>query len=443
MSLILIYTAIWLLIFAICRVMIFRFDVMFTGLLFVSALLGTLPLVDYPQAIRFETQFLIVLVHFPICIGFNLIGARSVQGIRTQDHTLLDVPRYPLLETVLIRMAALFVGLSVLKWGLTQQIPLASNILALNEIRSAHSFTQATSDTLGRILSLLSHFGFLYVALSPLYARGSRRKIAFAVLCAVAIADISLSSGGRATIVLLAIVLAATYVSLSRLSLRQILQGGIALSLAFYVLGGLFYLARNPNFAHNPELFLAHNCSGASYHPLIEDAGITIKAMALSSCYFSSPALSLQNFMGAVGSDWTPRLGSYMLSILFREEFVQTRLEIAEIFARLGMATNPWATFSRDLFVDFGYLMSIPALLIGVLLRRLIAAGPLASDLHLARFAVLAAAGFFAAFMSPFIIRPIVYPLMILLVLPLLLPLIQAQRPKNRPTAPRPSATRL
>lgn len=422
-----------MLLFAIQRASLFRFDVMFTFMIFISSLLGALPLVEFWQRIEIETLVLIALSHLCLCVGFNLVVLSRIRTGRESLSKIWPVQRTPLFEAVLYVMAALFLVVSIVSWAAGLKVPILGNIGVLNEIRVTHQFTEASGNFLTRVTALLSHFGFLYVILSPVYARRNVFKIAFVALCGIALVDFSLSTGARALIVFLGLATIATYVSLTRIAARHILGGCLLVIVALYLLGGLFYVARNPNFAINPERFLAHNCVGATFHPFLQDAPVIFKAMTLSSCYFSTPVLAFQNFMEFTEGDWSPRLGSYMLSILFREEFAQTRLELTLIFSNIGMASNPWATFARDLFIDFGFWTPIPALFIGVLFGYLSADNPSRNDVDLARFGILCAAGFIAAFMSPFLIRPIIYPLLITVLLP---PMLSVISPPPQPRIP-------
>ncbi|MEO0487294.1 MAG: O-antigen polymerase [Pseudomonadota bacterium] len=445
MTLVLLYTAFVLAGYALARVGVARFDVVFSLVLFISAFLGTLPLLEYPQEVRFDTQLLMISVHLAVCMGYNALPSKTVavaplaaggnaSASSSRKKGAVDIPRHPLFEKALTTLAGIFVLVSVASWGIDRHIPLSSNVTNLYEIRASHTFVDASGDFFTRWLRLLSHFAFLYVVMSPLYARGSVVRKLFTLLCAIAMIDLSLATGARAAIVFMALATLACYASVNKFTARQMILAGLGAMVMFYVLGGLFYMIRNPYFSSAPELFLRHNCVDAAFHPLFEYSADVVKAMLLSSCYYSSPPLVLQNFLDATRGTWTPRMGSYTFSILFRDEFAQTRLEIADVLTRIGLSTNPWATFTRDLYVDFGYAMALPAFVIGIFLRFLVRWGHQKSDVYLARNAMLALAGFVAAFLSPFVIRQVVYPVLITIALPMLLPLLPSKSRSKTPS---------
>jgi hypothetical protein len=422
MELILLYSGICVLIFLARRINPFRFDFLYTLGLFFSALLAVMPLLDYPTPVRFGTALFLILFHFIMVCSFNILDLNAKPVRKPDWAATTDISRT---SFVLIKWAAIcFCYLSVANSLSNGDVPVLSSIDALAETRSSFDYTSADGNLVERLLDMLSHFGILFLVLSPLYVKYRLISWFLPFLVAIFIVDHSFSSGGRASIILSAIAFVAVYFSLNRMSMRHIFVILLPGVLVFYYFAVLFYMARNPVFYYSQESFLAHNCAGANFHPLIMSASSELKALNLSLCYFSSPPYHFQLFMDQAGWTWQYAYGSYNLGFLFRDEFVEMRLRVADLFQSQGLGANPWSTFARDMFIDYGYFLFGAAFVMGFGIRAIIGVNYRRSDMHLARFGLLASAGFMAPFMSPLLIRPIIYPIMLSFLVPLCVALV-------------------
>jgi hypothetical protein len=393
-------------------VSVFRFDAVYTLSMLFGSTIWLLPIINYPEQLDLRIAGLIILAHVAIVGGFNFPPNNTLPS--NYPHGVNEA-----FVGVLTIATVIFVVLQLLSLLLDGKIPILSNLVGVEIVRSDHTYETVERGGLASFSALMSHFGFLFVVLFPTY---SRRTLQFlALLAGILIVDLGFSSGGRANLVFLLISLLTVYLSKTRISVKRLLFITAFIVPLAYVLAGEFYLARNPNFGHAADFYLQYNCAGATYHDFIDRSPPTVKAASLSLCYFSSPPFYFEIFM--LGSGWKSEGlgGVYNLGAFFREEFVFARIGIAHVMSSFGVGVNPWATIGRDFFIDFGYFFPIPLFFLGAWFRLLVARPEMNSEVFLSRTGLLAAAGFLAANMSPFVARALLYPILIAALLPLVL----------------------
>jgi len=424
---ILLYSSIVCLFLYLSKVNLFRFDFIFSvGMLF-SSLLAVLPILEYPVELEPRVVLFLIGFHFSIFTAFNSV-ALGYGGAARNEKSRPEKPAFTNVSIgsfQIIRAGAIiFCLLGIASNLLDGSIPILSSAGSLAEIREGFSYTEVEGGVLARSADAMSHFGILFIILSPLYLKRrftSRALVAFVLILVI---SHSLESGARATIVITIVGFSAVFFSLNRIKPGKImLLAGLA-ALLFYVLAVEFYLARNPEFGNNPDYFISRSCAGAASHPSIADASDVVQALNLSLCYFSSPPYYLQHFMDQTNWRWDYSLGAYNLGFIFRDTFVSDRLLIAHLFDSSGYGSNPWSTFARDMFIDFGFFAFAAAFAFGLGIRLMTGTDYKQSDMRLARFGFLAAAGFMAPFISPILIRPIVYPILLTFLLPPVLKLL-------------------
>ena len=261
------------------------------------------------------------------------------------------------------------------------------------------------------ILLLLSYVATVFVVLLPQYTASGQRLNAFLALGGfAAIVDFNLSIGGRAGIVFTLISMGACYLIVYRPNLGAHVRGLAAVALVVVVLGGPFVLSRNQDFARQPNLYLAYNCVDAEFANLIDEGGSnTIRALAFSSCYFSSPVHTFDMMLEEWDRD--PLMGGYNTARIDPRTFVETRAEIARFLDRRDLAPNPWAGAVRDFWLDLGAWAPIGFAYLGIAIAALTPRSVIRSELELARMALICLVGFMVPFISPLVIPQIVYPL--------------------------------
>jgi hypothetical protein len=412
--LLLIYSALWTLWFISQKISMFRVDFLFTIMTLVMALANFNPFIEYREAISFEVLFLIIMVHFAFCINFLLV--RMTRRPNRADTSTQGYDRF--LYFTLITISLIF-SVRLLADSLGRgAIPVLSNFLGAQELRDAHWQSLGNISTLDRVENLLSYFAMMLVIGFP-YAR-KHMKASFLVffIIVVAIVEHSLSQGARASIILTLIGLSATYFSVYKFNFKKFWLLLIFGSTVFIVFAGYFYISRNQNFAMAPDFFLSLNCAGASYTELADILSPTGKAAVLSSCYFSSPPHFFHYYLETWRSSAPLAMGGYNFAILSPETFVSIRSDIFDAIRSEGFGGNPWATFARDAYIDFGWAAPLFAAMIGVALAWFAPMTGVHTYLATIRFGILACFAFFMPFMSPLVIRPIIYSMLFLAAFP-------------------------
>lgn len=174
---------------------------------------------------------------------------------------------------------------------------------------------------------------------------------------------------GRAAIVNVFVLLALALVlrgrPLFRLTVRRVVIGAVVLGLGFFFATS-WLVAREET--DDPALILEAT-QRAGYHPLVESAAEdseSLNLLLVSIGYFASPLPTLSYYLeqdDIPGPFW----GEYSYPLLARNvhriigtrdppTWVDVRHEIFWPLERAGYEGNVWATWLRDLYVDFGYL---------------------------------------------------------------------------------------
>ncbi|MCC5992937.1 MAG: oligosaccharide repeat unit polymerase [Rhodobacteraceae bacterium] len=413
MNFLIIYCSLWLVVYRMNGAPVVRMDVIFTIMLLVMALGSLNPFLIYPFTPSIEVVFLIFSGHLSFCLGFLLLstitGRRwGLRELNIQDHFLF----------LFLTYAAVIFSIAVLSMTvISGSIPFLSRFYELASARTAHWETAFSVSVGDRVLNLMSYFAFIYVVAFP-YARknmqGSLLVFFFALLSLI---DFALQKGGRSLIVFAAIGFFAVYIVVFRPKISFFFWSISFFALLFYVLGAEFYLSRNPAFVAAPDLFLRHNCAGASFSDVGRGLPNGLKSLVLSSCYFSSPPYFFEIFMqqGAM-SNFV--LGAYNFSIFGSNAFISIREEINLLFAQESLGGNPWSTFARDMYIDFGYFSFLFLFALGSFFGWYSALFSTQSYSGVARLGVVICFSFFLPFISPLIIRPIIYSIIFLLVFP-------------------------
>ena len=416
MSIILVYSLIVLAIFRFRNVPIFRFDFLYTIMTAFGALIGTLPLVTYLTDLSLFVAAFIILTHASIVLGFGLNARFQRNGIVPKMDDRGQLIRFLALFTI----AFIFLKLSFLI--AIFELPILSKISSLGVLRSSHSFTEASGGLVERLIDALSHFAFTFVILTPLFLKkSSKQNLILAGIAFVLLVDHSLAVGARGLIVFMLISTLAVYSRYFEIQVsRSLFLFALAL-VTIYFLASQFYLVRNDYFSASPNFFISHNCAGGQMGDAFSNSLASVQATILSLCYFSSPPHFFQLFIDSTDWYWQHSLGQYNLSFVFPSTFSETREQLALLYDKLEVGTNPWSTFTRDLFIDFGYFLLVPAFFLGWFLRITLRKLSPKDPLHSLRFGILAGMGFMAPFISPLILRPLLYPLLITLFLPLVI----------------------
>lgn len=297
-------------------------------------------------------------------------------------------------------------------------IPILSSFLSAQELREAHWQSVTRISVFDRVENLMSYFAMMFVIGFPYARKHMKASFWIFLIVVLAIIEYSLSKGARASIILTLIGISATYFSVYRFNFMKFGLLLIVGSAFFLVLGGYFYIARNQNFVLAPDLFLFHNCAGANYSELADILSAAGKAAVLSSCYFSSPPHFFHLYLQTWKSSAPLAFGGYNFSILSGETFSSLRGDIFDAFRSEGFGGNPWATFARDAYIDFGWAAPLFAAVIGITLAWFAPLVGTPSYMAAIRFGILACFAFFMPFMSPLVIRPIVYSMLFLAVFP-------------------------
>jgi len=419
MGFLIIYSIAWLVFYRFCRTSVVRADFIITSM-FLLLLVGTFnPFLEYPSHPSFGVLFMLFSVHFSFCFGF--ISAYHLSKGNALNPSLeregLALFRFLKLTAIFFSFGTVFSSLA------SGSLPLVSGFLQLSDARSSHWESAYSLGAVDRFLNAISYFSLLYVIAFPFARKNYGEAWLVFIFVAISVIDFTLQKGGRSIILYGLIGFLAVYVGLHKPKLRVVLSVVLVLVGAFYILGAEFYLARSPNFILAPDLFLRHNCAGASYTDMGERLSSELQALVLSSCYFSSPPYFFDVFLERRGIGELA-LGGYNLSIIFSDMFVDARSDIAALFAHESFGQNPWSTSARDFFIDFGYLAFLFSLVLGIILGRFSKAYPVDSYAGVVRLGILACFAFMFPFISPLVIRPIIYPIIFLMMYPFVFRLI-------------------
>jgi hypothetical protein len=414
MFFVLAYSSLWLAWFYFRKVPAFRADSFYTIMTFVMSIGSYNPFLEYPIEPSLFVISSIIMFHFAFCVSFGLFHGSSSKKPDAQTNLSRDQLLFSLLKLGSASFA-FFVLIFSLLGG---DIPIISSFQNVSEIRQEHWQTAYASGISDRILNLFSYVALLYLVSFPYARKRLNASIYFFIAVLVALTEHSLQSGARASIALFLIGFVAVYYSLNKISLWRsgmlIILGGFM----FFVFGAYFYISRSPNFSMSPGAFLSHNCAGASYTTRADSLSVELKALVLSSCYFSSAPYFFEIFSRSMENSISYGLGAYNFSVFAGGIFVEIRQDIFDIFRHEGFGGNPWSTFARDSFIDFGWFAPVFAGVLGAFIARFSPSFAAESYLASAKFGILACFAFFMPFMSPMVIRPIVYPLLLLLVFP-------------------------
>ena len=420
----LIYTAAWLVWFSMQKVPVFRVDHFFTVMTFLMAVTNFNPFLVNRYPVSFSVVFIIVAVHFFFCVGFGLSRSVRYAEERSQRAFLHDKIMYRTIAAVSLAFSALILFESFQRGAL----PILSSFQNAMQNRNAHWQTVNTLSFLFRVENLLSYFAMMFVIAFPYARKHMKASILILVVVTIAIIEHSLLKGARASILLALIGLTASYISVYSFNLKKFGFLITIVCVIFLVFGGYFYISRNQDFAMAPEVFLFHNCAGAAYSELADMLSVTAKAAVLSSCYFSSPPHFFEVFLSSWQSTEPLALGGYNFSIISGAAFTEIRGDIFDVFRFEGFGGNPWATFARDAYIDFGWAAPLFAALLGAVLAWFAPLQAGSSYIATLRFGILACFAFFMPFMSPLVIRPIIYSMLFLAVFPALVGIFLQQR---------------
>ncbi|WP_143529849.1 hypothetical protein [Salibaculum halophilum] len=385
-------------------------------MLFVVAAGSFNPFLQFPFSPSINVIFLILSVHTAFTIGFLTTYYTTKQSELTINATKHDQYLY-LFITGITTVFSFGVILTDITSG---SLPVISEFLNVSDARQSHWQSAYSSGGVDSLLNALSYLTLIYIISFPYSRRHFRASYLIFLLALVSLVDFSLQKGARSIIVYAVIGCLAVYIAVNQTKMSRMLIISSALVLAFYILGAEFYLARSPNFNQAPESFLRHNCAGASYSDIGADLSINLKALVLSSCYFSSPPYYFDIFLDQnQGRNFL--IGGYNLSIFYSDLFIESRNDIAAIFAQLSYGQNPWSTAARDFFIDFGYTSPVFLFVLGCIVGLQANAFPANTYMGAARIGVLACFGFMLPLISPLVIRPIIYPFVFLVIFPYLL----------------------
>lgn len=404
-----IYMISWLVLFAIQRSPLLRVDVFFT-LMSLLMILGSVKLLlVYPFEPSPLILFLIALFHLFFTVSFQVF-----HNLRPEKSSVKVLKAEKVFCEALLFVSLLF---AVLQFGealINGRIPIYSSFLDAGRLREAHWQQANSQGAFNKIINLMAYLAFLFVISFPYARRYWRKSYLPCVVIFSAVLEYSLQQGARALIVISVIGYAATYISIFPTSISRKLIILVLFLIMFYFFGAEFYLSRNSNFALAPDLFLRHNCAGASFTALGSEMPNSVKALILASCYFSSPPYFFEIFWtgGGVGSFG---LGTYNFGIISQGSFTSFRQEIASLLQQEALGQNPWATSARDAYIDFGFFAPLFAAVLGAGVGMFAPINPRDGYIAAAKFSVLVCFAFFLPFMSPLIIRPIIYPLILLL----------------------------
>lgn len=424
MIFLLIYTAAWLVWFFMHRVPIFRVDHFFTIMTCVMAVANFNPFLVYKNPISFSVIFLIVTVHFFFCVCF--LAARLTR--HTEERDDLAVSRDNIMYKTLAMVSLTFVAIMIVDSLQQGSLPILSSFQNAQQIRDEHWQSVSGLSVISRMENALSYFGMMFIIAFPYARKHMRASMFILVLVTVAVLEHSLLKGARASIILALIGLMASYFSVYSFNFRKLSLLTVILGTIFIVFGSYFYILRNQSFTAAPDVFLFHNCAGAAYSRLADLLSTTGKAAVLSSCYFSSPPHFFEVFMNAWHATEPLALGGYNFAIISSGTFTEIRGDIFDVFRFEGFGGNPWATFARDAYIDFGWAAPLFSALLGGALAWFAPLRAGSSYIATVRFGVLACFAFFMPFMSPLIIRPIIYSLLFLAAFPALLGVLLRQQ---------------
>jgi hypothetical protein len=379
------------------KVPFFRFDFISTASWFFASALGTLGLVVYPSAIRFETVIFIILCHGALLAGFYLVRHRQ------------QLPAAPRAEDLSFKtlafFAALFVVVSIGVSAIEGNIPLVDSLSSLEMNRQKH-WNEEKSFT-GWLVQMLSFTAIPFSLLIAVFPR-SRYHYILWLFTVLFIAEASFLAGARSIVVYLCVGAAAILMTFRRVRFtRTAVLTALGMFLV-YMLASQFYLQRNSRFERNPNVYIERSCHGGRLSESMRNAPISAKALTLSSCYFTGPVRALDNMM----QRWDKMYyGGYNLGVIFEGQFTGARDDIEDYFLLQSSNGNPWATSIRDVWLDVRWGAPLAFCFLGFLFalatsrRR----GSYTTT-DVARFGLLAVAGFTVPFVSPLVVRHFLYP---------------------------------
>jgi len=418
MLLILIYSAVVLFILRRFGAHLFRPDFFFTVLLFGSAVLYFEPAIVTTVPLPNSVALFVILSHFSFVAAFVFFHSLKPATPPAQLKANRDDPYFFL---IIRAMTSIFVVIYLMDAVSSGTIPIVSKLSDLQAIRTQHWSTGTARSPVRTLYSAASHFAFIYVIVYFLADRIPGYSRTLALLAGVLLVDHSLSTGGRALIVMMFVSMNAVFTVSRHYTKRRALMLAGAGAVFVFLMGGVLYILRNPIFAAAPNVFLANSCAHSEFSEIGRALQPTVQALAMQMCYFHNPPFKLAVFLDATDWSWTYEMGAYNLSTFIKSEFQEIRGDIFSLYRSSGLGGNPWATSGRDFFIDFGFLFPMFSVLLGGAAGLISPKGAPNGMQSAAAFGVLACFGFWMPFMSPLLIRSVVYPLAILIVLPLLL----------------------
>lgn len=431
-----VYASVFSAVLSFRKVSIFRFDSIFTITFLFSAVLSILPMMQHEKELTTSTALYLIAFHFFINMGFIATGY-GLELLHHRRQTVKKAQSPFSYYHVLMVAAVCFCLLSAISSVIQGKVPILSNMSQLEELR-VNYLANSESGILPRAIAAMSHFAILFVVLAPRFVKGRWSSWLWSGLAFAFLVDHSLSTGARASIVIVVIALLAVFFQTHRIKRMQLLGLLFSGLILVYLLGVVFYLKRNGDFEKNPDFFAYKVSCGGHFHPVIERSSTELKALVLSLSYFSSPPYFFQSFMDQTNWQYPYMWGGYNFSFLWGSHFVNAREVIEAEFLEAGFGGNPWATFARDMYIDFGPFAFPFALLVGVAFRWLLGTRFEADDMTLVRFGMLASAGFLAPFISPLIIRPIVYPILLSIVIQVAVGAVASRRRQRQQMVQRP-----
>ena len=380
-----------------------QFDKVASGVWLFTVGLNFLPVLEYNNEISGRTIWLIAASHLLLVGGFQFWS-------RASDHPTDYQGQVGGASVVLAGLSALFILATIAANISRGTVPIVGALSGLSRTRGAYLAGEIGGTWIDQIVSVARFPALAFVSLGPLFhSRGTRQLLMLAVVTGVSLVDYSFSIGQRASVVFALIAIATCYSIIHGQKVVRYLLVGILFLPIFYWLGSSFYLARSADFGRNPEYFVSLNCANADYGDLVRDSSDELKALSLSSCYFSSPIHNFDIFLEKRGESWTHRHGRYNAAIGFPEVFEETRRSIAKYNRRMDHAENPWSTGVRDFWLDFGAATPLAFLALGGLAGSASRRRTLWNEMQLARSSFLVVAGAMTPLISPLLLRSIVY----------------------------------
>ena len=325
---------------------------------------------------RFHTEYSLRVDAFvAICLAASTLGYHAVRHAPRPEPTLYEDRAKEIMIARVLSVLGIIGCLLQLGGAAATGTQLSISYLLenLTTIRSAafDQLEEARSSPLGFIDGYLASFSFLSViAAARLGREGGRSLVTLGIANFVLASLVGLFlTGGRTTLFYAAlVVLVSLYVSgrkVAILKLRTLAVAGLAIVVVGYF-SVAFLNTRSSSGSTNPDQILEVT-QRAEYHPLLAKAAQASPALGtalVSVGYFASPLPTLSfylqrepipgPFWGAYSFPLPARVAAGLTGSTPRSLAV-TRSEVFAPLESAGYEGNVWATWLRDLVIDFGY----------------------------------------------------------------------------------------